>query len=212
MFNPYKYKIAYDQQIGEVSTSCLYEYILAENGVYARGSREGLQVCIPIMRGTIRGLTSTEPYVRLDYPKVPEWILLSILNKSREVCLSAKDRVEALFHLFFDTKTKRWKLETPIQVASIGSVSPVEVGTGSSYEKALIEIHSHHDMSPVFSYIDNEEEQGFRLYGVIGHIFKDPMLRLRVGLFGNFYEIPANVIFEVPEEIKDALWRDDNDS
>ena len=63
-------------------------------------------------------------------------------------------------------------------------------------------------MRAYFSGTDDADETGFRIYGVIGLINCDPKipeLRLRVGVHGNFWEIPADWVFEMPDAILDAL-------
>ncbi len=73
-----------------------------------------------------------------------------------------------------------------------------ESGPGSSYAGALIEVHSHHGMPAFWSGTDDADEQGFRLYAVLGDIFRRPTLRVRVGIYGQFYELPAGTIFGLP--------------
>ena len=43
-------------------------------------------------------------------------------------------------------------------------------------------------MRAYFSDTDNRDETGFRIYGVMGEIFSNPQIRMRVGIYGHFYE------------------------
>jgi hypothetical protein len=67
----------------------------------------------------------------------------------------------------------------------------------------LIEIHSHVDAAPIFSSTDDEDEQGFRIYAVIGQVNHAPLLNVRLGIAGHFCHIPASLVFDLPEGIDD---------
>jgi PRTRC genetic system protein A len=111
---------------------------------------------------------------------------------------------EVLFHLLYDTSERKWTLVTPEQIQTEMSVKPVDDSPASSYAQAVIEVHSHHRMSAFFSEQDDRDEQGFRLYGVIGNLNKEgncPSLRLRAGVYGSFHEVPAEWVFEMPDNL-----------
>jgi hypothetical protein len=72
--------------------------------------------------------------------------------------------------------------------------------------KALIDLHSHALLDPFFSRTDNKDEQGFRVFAVIGKVNENPEIRVRVGIYGNYWNIPASMIFELPGEIRDAYF------
>ncbi|MGI8655428.1 MAG: hypothetical protein ACR2LC_09440 [Pyrinomonadaceae bacterium] len=181
-------------------SSHLYEYLLAANGVFLRAERENLHVCFPVAHASIRGLQPLDPYVETLLPRVPSRIVKEILDQSVQACVAAGTSVEALFHLF--PEHGDWQSVSPRQEANHIAVKPTETGEGSSYERALIELHSHHSMKAFFSGQDNRDEQGFRIYAVLGEIFSRPTLRVRVGCFGYFYEIPARSIFELPGGVR----------
>lgn len=182
----------------------LYSYILAANGVFIYAERPGLSVCIQITYADVRGLETIEEFVTLDYPKVPANYLAKIFDTARSICVEHGSPIEALFHLRWNSENDRWRLDKPRQEATSTSVHPLDEDENSSYALALIDLHSHHGMDGRFSTQDNDEEQGFRLYAVIGNIFKDPHIRLRVGCYGYFNEIPASEIFELPEGISEC--------
>lgn len=183
----------------------LYNYALAANGLFIRAQREGLEACVPVSEGfEVRGLGELEPFAKLSHPRVSPGFVKLILDLSRSACVTKKTPTEALFHLWWLEGEKRWRLDRPKQEATATSVRPLEDGEGSSYQIALIEVHSHHEMDPTFSEVDDADEQGFRIYGVIGNIFDRPKLRVRVGCYGHFLELPAEEIFYMPEEVEDA--------
>jgi hypothetical protein len=187
----------------------LYNYALAGNGVFLRASRPGLEVCIPIADCEVRGLFPLEARVTLSYPRVPAAYVRKMLDLSISACVEYGSPIERLFHLRsqedgFAVDGRRWRLDQPTQQATATSVRPTDDAPDSSYDLALIEVHSHHQMEAFFSGADDEDEQGFRIYGVLGDIFTKPKMRVRVGCYGHFLEVPAETIFEMPDGIEDA--------
>lgn len=188
----------------------LYDYLFAANGVFLHARRPGLNVCFQIGEHDARGLAPIEAWTNCMIPRIPEAYLKKILELSINACVQFagdKDDVlrEALFHLHRDEQQDRWHLNRPAQVATAVSVRPVDDGPGSTYERAIVELHSHHSMSADFSSQDDADEQGFRIYAVIGEIFSEPKIRVRIGCFGYFLEIPASHVFELPSSFSDAL-------
>ena len=195
--------------------AAMYEYVMASNGVFVRGQRTGLRVMLPVprtpLRGVmtgpatpLRGLVPVEPFVQLDHPCVPA----ELVDEMLEAALAAKDDelkpVEALFHLTWDAGGSR--LQVPPQERSIMCVKPV--GHALSHENAVVEVHSHHGMAAHFSSTDDADEVGFRVYAVLGGIYTRPTLRVRVGLYGHYWEIPATWVFQLPHRVTDAHARD----
>lgn len=175
----------------------LYEYVVASNGVFIRGKRLGLEVIFKIADADIRGLASLESYVKLDFPQISSLYLNQMFDAAKRAV-----NTELLWHLIYNGDS--WELHSPEQHSTSVSVQPLVSGIGTSYEKCLIEIHSHHNMSPVFSQVDNQEEVGFRIYGVLGWVRDRPTINLRVGLAGYFTEIPHHIIFtNLPEGVSD---------
>lgn len=179
---------------------CLYEYVVAANGLFVRAKRKGLSamVCVQTFTHQVAGLYPALPY--LDITPAPEWILVNILKHSL-----AAAPLEKLFWLL--PIGYAWGIYTPEQVVSSGSVRPLDPYHPRSTE-ALVEIHSHHDMPAYFSTMDNQDETGFKVYAVIGDIHHHPTLRVRVGIYGHFMEIPADWVFDLPLGIDCAQERD----
>ena len=177
---------------------CLYAYIMAGNGVFLYAKRDDLEVLIPASRAIIAGLPPLKSFVNL--PRVPAILLHHILQASRENLPN-----EILFWFNFDHDQRRWNVDAPLQVCRPASVYPVDkrdpLGT-----KALIDLHSHALMDPFFSPTDDKDEQGFRIFAVIGKVNERPEVRVRVGVYGNYWDVPASMIFELPEEIRDAYF------
>jgi PRTRC genetic system protein A len=194
------YCIAQTVDLGPIQASS-YEYVLAGNGVFLRAARTGLAITLPLAICEVRNLCPLEPRLELECGgPIPAHLLSRILDLARQA--AAEEPREALFHLSY--AEDRWQLEVPLQIQTECSVEPLDSGPESSYARALIEIHSHHQMPARFSSIDDTEERGFRIFGVIGCIWKRPEIRFRVGVFGQFIEVPARWVCEMPAEIRDC--------
>jgi PRTRC genetic system protein A len=178
----------------------MYDYLFAGNGVFIRAVRPQIEVIMPVelYQKTIRGLPSLAPQLKFGYPKVPEAILRSIMEHG----CRAKDEegrlIETLFYL--DYREDGWRCRIPKQFQSVSSCRSKKL-----YQSALIELHSHGNMSAFFSDTDDAEENGFRIYSVIGKLKNNYLeIKVRVGLFGYFWNIPADSIFELPYFFTDA--------
>lgn len=180
----------------------VFEYVLAANGLFIRAERVGLKVCIPLQswpssQSGLRGLHLVKPSIQLLYPRISQDVLATVLQCSRSVATDPGNPLEALFYLRYSEHIG-WELIIPEQKATPATVTPLD---SSAYADTLIEIHSHHYLKPIFSTLDNADEQGFRLYGVIGEIFERPTFHLRIGVWGHFWSIPTSWVFDLPKEI-----------
>lgn len=190
-----------EAQVGPMTASM--EYLVAGNGCFVRLERPELRVIAPLARHTMRGLATLQPRFEMVPPRVPEAIVTAIYAESLRAAMTP---TEALFHLVWDGGV--WECRVPPQRRSRLQVVPVGKLLGSSYESALIEAHSHQAAAPFFSSggpeSDDADEIGFRIYAVLGWVSTRPTLRVRVGLFGHYWEIPADWVFDLPEGIHDA--------
>lgn len=177
---------------------CLYAYIMAGNGVFLYAKRHYLEVLIPVSRATIAGLRPLEPFVTM--PRVPAQLMHYILQASKENLPN-----EILFWFNFDHDGQIWNLDAPLQFCRPTSVFPIDKADPLGI-KALIDLHSHALMDPFFSRTDNKDEQGFRIFAVIGKVNENPEILVRVGVYGNYWNIPASMIFELPGEIREAYF------
>lgn len=182
--------------------SWLYDYLVGSNGIFLRSQREGLAVILPLRSCEVHSLAPVEPMIQLDYPPVPASLVEEMLEYAQAAQSESGHPVEALFHL--EWGTNGWRLLIPEQVQSATNVAPVDDGPESSYARALIETHSHHQMRAFFSGTDDRDEQGFRIYAVFGNIFEHPELLVRAGCQGTFWIILADWIFELPPQVRDA--------
>ena len=180
-------------------------YVIAGNGVHLWAKRQGLEVLIPVTPCCIRDLYPVEPFVRLDGPPIPTRVVTEMLSLARAACCDHPR--EILFYLLLKQATA-WHLVVPEQEQGMTRVTPgASVLATDLYQRTLTEIHSHHLLPAFFSQTDDADEQGFRLYGTLGRIFEErgPQIRMRVGVYGHFYEIPASWVMELPETIEDGV-------
>ncbi len=183
--------------------AAMYEYVMAGNGVFVRGQREGLSVTIPVALCEVQGLARIEPVVALAYPHVPEELVEQMLEIAKHY--GTPQPRETLFHLIWDGE---WQLHEPPQERSAARVKPIE--PCPTYSRALIEVHSHHWMPANFSRTDDADESGFRIYAVMGTLFERPTLCTRLGLYGHFWEVPAAWVFDLPDGITDVVGERDD--
>ena len=184
-------------------TSSLFEYLFAGNGVFIRGIRPGLEVLMPVeyYRENIRGLPILEPYLQLKPDRIPKTILLEMWRHSCLAC-NTQGAVEIVFHIHHEQNG--WRLEIPDQTQHSASCQPTKFDGDSSFHNATIDVHSHHEMKAFFSKTDDADEGGFRIYAVLGRVnTKEPEIRVRVGIFRNYWDIPASDVFELPEFMRD---------
>jgi PRTRC genetic system protein A len=189
-------------------------YVIARNGIFAWARREGLEALILVATppAPIGGLYPARPYVRLAYPPVDVWLVSEMLRLAKEARSPEGSPVEILFYLSFDSQ-RGWQLTVPAQEREVARVAPhMDAFDRALYADTLIEIHSHHRMLAFFSGTDTADEQGFRLYGVLGRVDGEthhvPEIRLRIGIYGHFWEIPAASVLALPAGVTDCVVRE----
>ncbi len=161
-----------------------YNYILAGNGVFIRACNPLLGATLCIARAQVRGLSPLGEKLELPKGKIPRGIYdlaLSILavDPWRERYLAV-------------TWDGEYHLQKPLQEGG---------AAGVVYERlpgTVVDIHSHSGMSAFFSGTDNRDEQGLRLYMVVGELERLwPDVELRVGVYGYFAPLEMGEAFDV---------------
>jgi PRTRC genetic system protein A len=171
-----------------------YDYVLAGNGVFLRAVRSRLDVLMQIASCEVRGLPQLDAHFYWNYPKIPIGLTTQILQECERL-----GAIEVLFYLLYDASTG-WELVCPEQEQSVTHCRPLH-DLDSAYAKAIVHVHSHHKMAAKFSNADDQEDQGFRIYGIIGNLGQQATLSVRVGVFGYFWNLPATLIFELPHSL-----------
>ncbi len=202
------YQFAYPDTCLPPVKAHLYEYVFAGNGTFVRGRRRELAAVLPVYACEIRGLVELEPHIELTVPRVPSSLLLRMLDRSTKARDANGFLIEILFHLWVD-EAGMWQLEIPAQSQGSTRAKPLDDSPTSSYARAFLEVHSHGELPARFSSADDADEIGFRLFAVLGDVLRRPQLRIRVGLYGYRWEVPADAIFDLPSGIRDALQEDE---
>ena len=178
---------------------CLYQYLVGRDGIYIRARREGLIATIGLT-GFIqpaRGLAEIKPGISF-VEAVPASFLKVMVDYARN-CLPK----ECLFYLVYQKQSRMidpWMLVIPKQEQTPANVRPVDAFSASA-RTALVEVHSHGYMNAFFSATDNRDETGFRIYAVLGRLDQPvPSIGVRIGVYGHFCPVPANLVFEMPDE------------
>ncbi len=189
-----------------------YEYMFGAGGVYFRATLPDFELLLPWIPGRINGLAPLTPYLRLNFPRVPATLLELVFDKAQRTKGEDGRIIETLFYFRFDRETEDWHAAFPPQQGGRARVVPTATGAGSAHETAAVELHSHHDLSlgARFSGQDDlDERTRARLFCVIGHISSpEPEIRIRAGVFGHYFELPASQLFDLPQGIHDSRDKD----
>lgn len=178
-------------------------YILAGNGLLLQAHRQHIKALVLLATYPVKGLPPLEPYLTTTLPKVSQALMSQMLETARNQQDETGHPLEIVFHFLLEEG--EWQLIIPEQEQSYTHCRPVNSGE-ASYRQAVLEIHSHHHFPAYFSETDDQDEQGvFRFLGVVGHFLDKPRLRLRLGIYGHFISLPAELLLALPEEVECAL-------
>ena len=148
--------------------------MLGAGGLYVQSESADLTARVLVAPCEVRGLAPVLEKVGLRHGPIPAHILELGLRWFR-----ATPDTERFFAI-------RWEGNC------YGLVAPEQRGTATSLKYrppagAVAEFHSHGSSRAFFSETDNGDEQGFRIYGVVGRLDTDrPEISLRVGIYGHF--------------------------
>ncbi|MCC6175644.1 MAG: hypothetical protein IT305_10105 [Chloroflexi bacterium] len=164
-----------------------FDYLLAGDGIYLVAENDDLAVRVPIAGCNVRGLPPVYPACTLEHGRLPQWIWDAIVWAAHVGYMSAR---EVLVAVTFDPNVG-YCLTVPPQIAG-----PERV-VYRPPTSAVLEVHSHGPHPAVFSSTDDRDEQGLRLYGVIGCLNRSrPEVALRVGAYGHYLRVPWESIFD----------------
>lgn len=184
------------------SDALAYQYILAGNGVFVQAETRFFAALLPVTKGNIRGLPPLRSHFQLRVPRIPARLLDTILADARRARRPDASRPdnglnEVLYHFHHHGHTVQVK--KPAQQATPASV----VTAADAAASIIADLHSHGNMRAYFSQTDNADEQGARLYAVIGRLDSVPEMRLRLGLYGYWMPLPLTVVFTGNGPFKD---------
>lgn len=193
--SPIQYHLCQESPLPPVSW--LYDYVIAADGVYKRAENDYMSACIPVTELTthvgIAGLGCCElPYFALKIPKLPVSALANIIG---DACTHWSDYGRFIENYYIINK--QGVALRPTQKGTAGSVSyefgAIAMKNSHTY---LMDIHTH-PAEAFFSETDNADEQGFKMYGVLGNInLERPDFCLRLGVYGDFMTLRASEVFD----------------
>ena len=187
-----KFLFAQNQPI----TAPLYEISIAQNGVFKRARRREMTAVLELSAFAVKipELAIEEACVELA-EKFPALIFAEILAHAQN-STDATNFTENLYAVCRDDKSGGYFWKEISHSRSFGSTIARDDDT--AYQNAVLEIHTHPPGCRAFSSQDDRDESGkFRLFGILVDIHSvQPAIRLRVGVYDSFWEIPVETIAE----------------
>ncbi len=163
-----------------------YDYVLGSGGVYVQSESAHLTARIAVAPCEVRGLAPVTEKVQLTHGPIPARLFEVGLRWFQD-----DPSTERFFAVVWDGRSYRL-------------VAPPQAGTGTRLKYVpppgvVAEFHSHGGSRAFFSATDDRDEQGFRVYGVVGRLDAiQPELSLRVGVYGHFAPVDWPQVFEGP--------------
>ena len=160
-----------------------YDYVLGAGGVYVQAQSAHLLARAPVAPCSVRGLAPVTEKFQLTHGPIPAYLFALGLRWFQET-----PDTERFFAVGWDGEAYR-------------PVVPEQEGTASSLTYrppagVVAEFHSHGRGRAFFSKADDRDEQGFRIYGVVGRLDTPlPELSLRVGVYGHFAPLCWSQVF-----------------
>ena len=160
-----------------------YDYVLGAGGLYVQSESTHLTARVLVSSAQVRGLAPVSEKLELAHGPIPAHVFELGLG-----WMLAAPGTERFFAVRRDGDAYRL-------------VVPPQEGTGSSlsYEPppgVVAEFHSHGSHRAFFSATDDRDEQGFRIYGVVGRLDTPaPELTLRLGIYGHFAPLRWSQVF-----------------
>ena len=164
-----------------------YDYVLASDGLYVQSESAQLTARVLVAPCEVRGLAPAAQKVKLAHGPIPSRLFEVGLRWFMD-----DPETERFFAVQWDGRA--YRLVVPPQLGTATSLAYVPP------PGVVAEFHSHGTSDAFFSNTDNEDEQGFRIYGVVGRLDTDrPELSLRVGVYGHFAPVEWSQVFAVPQ-------------
>lgn len=171
-----------------------YQYILARNGLFLRAETRFFEAILPIAACPVRGLEPLRRCFRLKVARIPARLLDTILTDARRARRpdwrrpdNGLNEVLYQFHHYGQTV----QVKKPPQQTTAVSV----LAADTADQSVLCDLHSHGNMPAFFSRTDDADEQGAKVYAVIGKLDTAPEIRLRVGVYGYWISLPVTAVF-----------------
>lgn len=181
-------------------TAPLYEVVIAQNGVFKRAKRREMTASVELSSFSVQIPELAVGAARVELTeKIPAQIFEEILADARN-STDAANFTENLYAVFWNEETGNYAWDEISRRRNFGST--IAMDESPAYQNAILEIHTHPPNCRNFSGQDNLDESGkFRLFGILIDIHSaKPILRLRVGIYDSFWEIPVETVSTTPPE------------
>ena len=161
-----------------------FDYVLGSGGLYVQSESANLTARISVASCEVRGLAPVTEKVELAHGPIPARLFEVGLRWFQD-----DPHTERFFAVRWDGRSYRL-------------VVPEQEGTATRLKYTpppgvVAEFHSHGSSRAFFSKTDDADEQGFRVYGVVGRLDTDlPELSLRVGVYGHFAPVDWPQVFD----------------
>lgn len=191
-----KFLFASDQPI----TAPLYEIVIAQNGVFKRARRREMTTSVEVSAFAVKIPELAVCATQVELPeKIPASVFEQILAHA-QTSTDARNFTENLYAVCWNAENRSYCWKEISGARSFGST--IARDDDPAYQTAVLEIHTHPPGCVNFSSQDDRDESGkFRLFGIFVDIHsKQPAIRLRVGVYDSFWEIPADEISDAPLE------------
>ncbi len=163
-----------------------YDYVLGSGGVYVQSQNANLVARAMVAPGSVRGLAPVVEKLALTHGPIPAGLFELGLRWLQET-----PGTERFFAVRWDGSS--YRVVVPEQTGTAASL------TYTPPPGVVAEFHSHGRGRAFFSATDDRDEQGFRIYGVVGKLATPlPELRLRVGVYGHFAPLCWPQVFGGP--------------
>ncbi len=163
-----------------------FNYVLGAGGLYVQSESAHLTARVLVAPCKVRGLAPITERAELTHGRIPARLFELGLRWFQD-----DPDTERLFAVRWDGRS--YRLVVPPQAGTATSLS-YEPPAG-----VVAELHSHGTSRAFFSATDDGDEQGFRIYGVVGRLdIPQPELSLRVGVYGHFGPTQWSQVFDGP--------------
>ncbi|HSB81967.1 MAG TPA: hypothetical protein VLM91_24570, partial [Candidatus Methylomirabilis sp.] len=133
-------------------------------------------------------------------PKVPWEFFEKIVSFFRAV-MQRHGGAEAYIQIFWNREEGKYFAHVPKQCVSGGHVSFDRDVELEATHTLVLEAHSHNSMGAFWSGTDDHDEQGDRLFMVIGRLdCRIPQVKVRYGMAGHHEDLTIEEVFEAPVE------------
>lgn len=192
-------------------TAPLYEIVIANNGVFKRAMRHEMTASVELSVFKCKIPKLAEGVARVELIKrIPVRIFEEILWHARN-STDTRKFTENLYAVYWNEKENDYFWEEISRHRKFGST--IARDDSAAYQNAILELHTHPPNCRNFSGQDTLDESGkFRLFGILVDIHSPkPLIRLRIGIYDSFWEIPVEMISDSPLENLSDLVKQENE-